>query len=77
MRTNVVVKSDKVPEDLIVLSVPDDVHAIMERHDEVKWKKVVEKAVLKHIEDLVSSDRSNDMLDSRGPRRSDSYLHSV
>lgn len=64
MRTNIVVKSDNVPEDLITMSLPDDVHTVMERHDEVRWNKVVERAILEHIEDLVSSDRSNNMLDS-------------
>ncbi|MDP6627234.1 MAG: hypothetical protein QGG50_04975 [Methanopyri archaeon] len=69
MRTNIVVKSDNVPEDLITLSLPDELHAVMKRHDEVKWNKVVERVILQHIKDLASSDRSNDMLDSTGPPR--------
>ena len=69
MRTNIVVKSDNVPEDLISLSLPDDLHAVMKRHDEVKWNKIVQRAILQHSKDLVSSDRSNDMQDSRGLQR--------
>ncbi|MDP7079003.1 MAG: hypothetical protein QF415_03875 [Candidatus Undinarchaeales archaeon] len=69
MRTKIVVKSDKVPQDLIVLSVPDDIHTIMERHEEVRWNKVVEHEILRYIDDLVSSDRSNDMVGSSGSPR--------
>ena len=41
----------------ITLSIPEDLHEKMKRHEEIKWSEVARKAIQKKIEDLEMLER--------------------
>ncbi len=41
----------------MTLAIPDDLHALMKKHDHVKWSEVARKAMLTHAEKLEMMDK--------------------
>ena len=41
----------------ITLAIPEDLHAKMKEHSEIRWSEVVRKTILQKIEDLDMMDK--------------------
>lgn len=41
----------------MTLSLPDDLHEIMNKHREIRWSEIARKAIIEHIEKLRLMDK--------------------